>query len=124
MTHGAPLVASELGLRILAAGPAFVTVLLLPACVGGNYKLNSDCLGQWFEGDRRSVKLVGCGPGMGVWLWEGRYRPLLLDSLVQAPGGKHLPLVDLTGRFVDTATGTPFTSRTRPSFAGVLVGGQ
>ena len=27
-------------------------------------------------------------------------RPLLLDSLAQAPGGQDLPLADLTGRFV------------------------
>jgi len=31
---------------------------------------------------------------------QGRYRPLLLDSLAQAPGGQHLPLADLTGCFV------------------------
>ena len=31
---------------------------------------------------------------------KGRYRPLLLDSLAQAPGGQDLPFADLTGRFV------------------------
>ena len=29
-------------------------------------------------------------------------RPLLLESLAQAPGGEHLPLADLTGRFVQS----------------------
>jgi hypothetical protein len=31
---------------------------------------------------------------------SGRYRPLLLESLAQAPGGQPLPLADLTGLFV------------------------
>jgi hypothetical protein len=47
----------------------------------------------------------------------GRYRPLLLDSLAQAPGGQDLPLADL--RAVSSkATETPFTSRTRPNLRG------
>ena len=33
---------------------------------------------------------------------QGRYRPLLLDSLAQAPGGQRLPVADLTGRFVQS----------------------
>jgi hypothetical protein len=37
----------------------------------------------------------------------GRYRPLLLEPLAQAPGRQHLPLADLTGCFVQ-ATETPF----------------
>jgi hypothetical protein len=45
---------------------------------------------------------------------QGRYRPLLLDSLAQAPAGQDLPLADLTGRFVQKATETPFTRRARP----------
>ncbi len=55
----------------------------------------------------------------------GPLRPLLLESLAQAPGGQDLP--PLTSRAVSSeATETPFTSRTQdpPSFAGVLVGGQ
>ncbi len=54
---------------------------------------------------------------------KGRYRPLLLDSLAQAPGGQDLPLADLTGRFVQGDRSA--VHKQDPSrFAGVLVGGQ
>jgi hypothetical protein len=43
---------------------------------------------------------IGYMPRIGVWSSEGRYRPLLLESLAQALGGQHLPLADLTRRFV------------------------
>jgi len=33
---------------------------------------------------------------------QGRYRPLLLDSLARAPSGQDLPFADLTGRFVQS----------------------
>jgi len=33
---------------------------------------------------------------------QGRYRPLLLEALAQAPGGQDLPLADLTGCFVQS----------------------
>jgi hypothetical protein len=55
----------------------------------------------------------------------GRYRPLLLESLAQAPGGQHLPLADLTGRFVQSDRNAVYKQdQDPPSFAGVLVGGQ
>jgi len=33
---------------------------------------------------------------------QGRYRPLLLDSLARVPSGQDLPFADLTGRFVQS----------------------
>jgi hypothetical protein len=48
---------------------------------------------------------------------QGRYRPLLLDPLAQAAGGKIC--LSLTSRAVSSkATETPFTSRTRPNLRG------
>ena len=53
-------------------------------------------------GPRRAqfTQIVGYMPRIGVCSLEGRYRPLLLESLAQALGGQHLPLADLTRRFV------------------------
>jgi hypothetical protein len=52
---------------------------------------------------------------------QGRYRPLLLDSLAQAPLGT--ARLSLTSTAVSsTATETPFTNRTCPH-PGVLMGG-
>jgi hypothetical protein len=48
---------------------------------------------------------------------QGRYRPLLPDSLAQASVGN--TCLSLTSRAVSSkATGTPFTSRTRPNLWG------
>src|SRR5689334_15753442 len=49
---------------------------------------------------------------------EGRYRPLLLESLAQAPGGQETCL-SLTSRAVSSkATEKPYTTRACPDFAG------
>jgi hypothetical protein len=62
-------------------------------------------------------KLLGYTPRDGVLSKSGRYRPLLLDSLAQAPAGK--TCLSLTSRAVSSkATETPFTSRTRPNVRG------
>jgi hypothetical protein len=44
--------------------------------------------------------LVGFVPEKGVRSTQGRYRPLLFESLAQAPAGQDLPFADLTGCFV------------------------
>src|ERR1700736_107834 len=62
-------------------------------------------------------KLVGYPPQIGVWSLQGRYRPLLLESLAQAPPGN--TCLSLTSRAVSSkATETPFTSWTRPHLRG------
>ena len=113
----APLVAFGLGLRILAAGPAPIPTILrfralcepIPKFVAMNQELG--------RGDERSAKSVGYTPRKGVWSFEGRYRPLLLESSRRPPAGK--TCLSSTSRAVSSkATETPFTSRTRPDLRG------
>jgi hypothetical protein len=54
---------------------------------------------------------------------QGRYRPLLLDSLAQAPAGK--TCLSLTSRAVRPKSDRDaFHKQDPPYFAGVLVGVQ
>jgi hypothetical protein len=134
VARNAPSVAIGLGLRILAAGPApEPTVLLSRAFMCANANI------PWQLHDRSFVpstseldRVVSARPHSSVvrlereygrcWAVIGRYCSI---HLAQAPGGHHLPLADLTGRFVHCDRNA-VTSRTttRPQLRRSWLGGQ